>query len=138
MIFVDTGAWIALSDKSDQYHLESVRIYNELKQQKSRFVTTDYVLDETVTRLRFDTIHQVAVRFLDAMEDSENAGILKIIRTDETLFREAVSVFRKYDSAVLSFTDCVSFAVCRKYGINQAFGFDRHFAMMGISLYSAD
>jgi predicted nucleic acid-binding protein len=133
MIFVDTGAWIALSDKSDQYHPESVRIYTELKQQKSRFATTDYVLDETVTRLRYDTIHQ---RFLDAMEDSENAGILKIIRTDEALFREAV--FRKYDSAVLSFTDCVSFAVCRKYGINQAFGFDRHFAMMGISLYSAD
>ncbi len=58
MIFVDTGAWIALTDVSDQYHLEAVSIYTQLKQRKARFLTTDYVIDETVTRLSMmlDTI----------------------------------------------------------------------------------
>jgi len=37
MIFVDTGAWIALTDTSDQYHSEAIRIYAELKKQKEQF-----------------------------------------------------------------------------------------------------
>jgi len=34
MIFIDSGAWIALTDRKDQYHKKAVLIYNELK--KSR------------------------------------------------------------------------------------------------------
>lgn len=57
MIFVDTGAWIALTDRSDRHHAEAVAIYKSLRQGRERFVTTDYVIDETVTRLRHDTTH---------------------------------------------------------------------------------
>jgi len=136
MIFSDTGAWIALSDKSDQYHHNAVRIYSELKNRKERFVTSDYVLDETLTRLRYDAGYRIAVKFLDAIAASQESGILSVVRIDDMLFAKAVSVFRKYDSAVLSFTDCTSFALCREYGIHQAFAFDSHFSMMGISLVS--
>lgn len=31
MIFVDTGAWIAVTDASDQYHYQAVKIYALLK-----------------------------------------------------------------------------------------------------------
>ena len=57
MIFVDTGAWIALSDRRDQYHNDAVAIYTRLKRQKERLLTTDYLIDETVTRLRYDLGH---------------------------------------------------------------------------------
>ena len=30
MIFVDSGAWIALLDREDQYHSDAVTIYNDL------------------------------------------------------------------------------------------------------------
>ena len=136
MIFVDTGAWIALTDTSDQYHDEAAQIYATLKQQRIRFITTDYVIDEAVTRLRYDANHRVALEFLDAMTLSGTAGALQIVHINESLFKDAVSIFRKYDSAVLSFTDCVSFAVCKNYEIPEAFAFDRHFAMMGVSLRS--
>jgi predicted nucleic acid-binding protein len=134
MIFVDTGAWIALVDKSDQHYNDASIIYKKLKQQKERFLTTDYVVDETVTRLRYDANHQVAVKFLDLIEQSEKTRILRRIQIDETLFQNAIAIFRKYDSAVLSLTDCSSFAVCQMYNIYQAFAFDKHFTMMGISL----
>ena len=46
MIFVDSGAWIALLNQKDQYHDDAVVIYNGLKQQRVRLLTTDYVIDE--------------------------------------------------------------------------------------------
>ena len=134
MIFVDTGAWIALSDRRDQHHSDAVAIYTRLKQQKERLLTTDYLVDETVTRLRYDLSHSVAVQFLDFIEETEGTGVLTVIEIDGTLFQEAKRLFRQYDSAKLSFTDCTSFAVCQRYKISEAFAFDRHFTMMGMTL----
>ncbi len=134
MIFVDTGAWIALTDVSDQYHLEAVSIYTQLKQRKARFLTTDYVIDETVTRLRYDAGHHIAIKFLDLIALSQSNSILRVIHIDRRLFQNAISIFRRYDSAILSFTDCVSFVVCKAYEIDEAFAFDGHFPMMGVTL----
>jgi predicted nucleic acid-binding protein len=136
MIFVDTGAWIALTDKSDQHHADAVAIYTKLKRRRERLLTTDYVIDETVTRLKYDTNHRVALAFLDSLAPAEKTGNLRIVRIDEALFDDAVSIFRQYDTAVLSLTDCTSFAVCRAHGIDEAFGFDQHFTMMKIALLS--
>lgn len=44
MIFVDTRAWIALSDKKDQGHGNATTIYAQLKRQKERLLTTDYIM----------------------------------------------------------------------------------------------
>ncbi|QTA79726.1 PIN domain-containing protein [Desulfonema limicola] len=85
MIFTDTGAWIALLDKSDRYHDAAVRIYSRLKQEKEKFLTTDYIIDETVTRLRYDAAHDIAVQFLELIDIAEKSGILKIIRIDEKI-----------------------------------------------------
>ena len=134
MIFVDTGAWIALTDRKDQYHGDAVVIYTRLKRRKERLATTDYLVDETVTRLRYDLSHSAAVRFLDFIERAEETGVLTVIRIDETLFQEAKRLFRQYDSTKLSFTDCTSFVVCQMYKISEVFAFDRHFTMLGITL----
>lgn len=134
MIFVDSGAWIAFFDPTDQYHNDAVTIYADLKRQRARFLTTDYVLDETITRLRYDVSHSVAVQFLDLIESVEKTGVLTIAEIDKTLFQEAKRLFRQYDSAKLSFTDCTSFAVCQKHKISETYAFDDHFAMMGITV----
>ena len=134
MIFVDSGAWIALSYQRDQNHTAAVTIYADLKQQRARFLTTDYVLDETITRLRYDVSHSVAVQFLDFIERAQKIDGLTVTEIDKTLFQEAKRLFRQYDSAKLSFTDCTSFAVCQKHNISETYAFDEHFAMMGITV----
>ena len=134
MIFVDSGAWIALSNQRDQNYTDAVTIYADLKRQRARFLTTDYVLDETITRLRYDVSHSVAVQFLDFIERAEKIDGLTVTEIDKTLFQEAKRLFRQYDSAKLSFTDCTSFAVCQKHKISETYAFDDHFAMMGITV----
>lgn len=132
MIFVDTGAWIALLNPRDQHHHDAVAVYNDLQQ--IRLLTTDYVIDETVTRLIYDTNHALAVEFLDRIELLEETEILTIAEIDKNVFEAAKTLFRQYDSVQLSFTDCTSFVICRVHNISEAFGFDRHFPIMGIEL----
>lgn len=134
MTFVDTGAWIALSDRKDQNYGAALGVYGRLKLQRERLVTTDYVVDETVTRLRYDLSHAAASQFIDLVELVEKTGVLSLVRIDGGLLQEAKDIFRQYDTVVLSFTDCTSFAVCRKHKISQAFAYDQHFAMMGLAL----
>ncbi len=137
MIFVDTGAWIALTDRADQYHREATAIYARLKQQRERLVTTDYVLDEMMTRLRYDSGHHQALRFIDLITRAEKAGVLLRVLVNPAVFQAALTLFRQYDAVALSFTDCTSFVVCEQYQIREAFAFDQHFLLRGIAFYSS-
>ena len=134
MIFVDTGAWIAILNRKDQHHQDAVTIYNKLQQEAVHFLTTDYIIDETATRLRYDTNHSVAVMFLERIELLVETNILTLIEIDKDVFEKAIALFRQYDSARLSFTDCTSFVVCKENNISEAFAFDQHFFIMGIDL----
>ncbi|MDE0084297.1 MAG: PIN domain-containing protein [Candidatus Poribacteria bacterium] len=134
MIFVDTGAWLALLNQRDQHHHDAVAVFNDLRQQRSRLLTTDYVIDETVTRVRYDTNHALSVLFLNRIELLEETGVLTIAGIDKNVFEAAKVLFRQYDSVRLSFTDCTSFVICRVNNISEAFAFDRHFPIMGIDL----
>ena len=134
MIFVDTGAWIAILNWRDQHHQEVVAMYNKLQQQQTRLLTTDYVIDETVTRLRYDANHSLAVMFFNRIELFMETGVLTVAEIDKNIFEKAKALFRQYDSARLSFTDCTSFVVCQENNIREAFAFDQHFSMMEINL----
>ena len=134
MIFVDTGAWIAISNPRDQHHHEAVAIYNDLRHRETQLLTTDYVIDETITRLRYDENHRMAVLFLRHIEHLETVTDVVLVAIDNDLFEKAKALFRQYNSARLSFTDCTSFVVCHENNIREAFAFDQHFPMMGIDL----
>ena len=50
-VFVDTWAWIALSNRKDTHHEVAKREYEVIKAAGYRMVTSDYVLDEVITAL---------------------------------------------------------------------------------------
>ena len=137
MIFVDSGAWIAVLNPKDRHHEEANATLAGLQQRNITLVTTDYVIDETATRLRYDTNHALAVKFLDAIEKFEMSGDVTVIAITAEVFQEAKALFRQRNSPRLrlSFTDCTSFVVCRSDNrITEAFAFDEDFPKMGIPL----
>ena len=125
--FVDTSAWYALADKRDQHHREAVEILGRLRE-NCLLVTTDYVIDETVTIIRFRLSHSASVDFLDRIHRSKS---VKVVFTSREMFQQAEEIFRRYSDKHWSMTDCVSFAVMNKLRLSDAFAFDRHFTEYG-------
>jgi len=134
-LFADTGAWCALYDRSDVYHARASAFLQELKRQKARLITSDYVLDETLTLLRFRAGHKEAVEFGRWVLQSP---LVKVINVDEKIWQAAWEIFIRYKDKDFSFTDCTSFALMRQLGLTNAFTFDHHFEQAGFKMLPAE
>ena len=97
-------------------------------------VTTDFVLDEVVTRLRYDIGHAEAAEFLALVHSAAEAGVLGIVRISQDLWEKAEVIFLRYADVCLSFTDCTSFAWLAANPVDEVFGYDSHFEIMGHTL----
>lgn len=130
-VFVDTSAWVALMDKSDTRHLEAVEYYQKLILAKKPIITSDYVLSETFTRVRYDAGHPTAMKFHQLITEAEITKQLRIDWVGREIYDEAWEIFEKYSDQTFSFTDCTSFAIAKKAKINEIFAFDEDFSVMG-------
>jgi predicted nucleic acid-binding protein len=131
-IFVDTSAWYALNDRKDQNHKKAGKFIESLKAEPVLLFTTDYVVDETLTLLRFRVSHRAAASFLRLFSQSQQ--IVREQATSDQLTR-AEEIFLQYKDKLWSFTDCVSFAFMEEKRLKDAFTFDAHFNQFGMHVY---
>ena len=129
-LFVDTGAWFALADKSDQHHNQAIEVYPDLLR-NYRLLTTNLVIAETYILIRRAIGHQAAITFLENLAASP-----RVIKTysDSVLEETAEAILRKFQDQDFSYTDAVSFASMKQYEIMRAFSFDQHFVTAGFTL----
>jgi len=128
LIFVDTGASLALHRERDQYHREATHLWKTLK---PPYVISSHVVDELATSLgRLAGFRYAADRIADLYASPE-IDVLTSVREDEL---EALRWMREYADQRVSFTDCVSFALMRRHRIRTAFTFDRHFRLAGFEV----
>ena len=121
MIFVDTGAWFASLIPTDPDHASATAW---LAENSSPLLTTDYVIDETLTLLRARGERTRALLLGARFFRDGLAEIHKITETDLEL---AWETFERFADKDWSFTDCTSKVVMDQLRITQAFAFDHHF-----------
>lgn len=133
-VFVDTGAWIALLKRNDSLHKQA-RIYYEAKvASRDRLLTTNYVVDETATHLRYDAGLEAALVFRRALDEAITARRLRLVWIDERLEREGWQILERYADVELSLTDATSAAVARRAKVREVFGFDADFRALGFDV----
>ena len=125
---MDTAGFLALWDAGDEHHATACSLQRKLADERRRFVTSEYVVDETVTLLLIRHSHAAAVDFLDTMEQSK---VMRLEWIGPERFRAAADLFRRHGDKHWSFTDCVSFAVMRDLGMLDAFTTDHHYRQAG-------
>lgn len=123
-LFVDTGAFIALTDADDENHKAAASFYRNAKEKGARFVTTNFVVCETMNYLRARISHQIAVLF---RENLKKSGFIEIVTVTPAIEDAASTIFKRYTDKDFSFTDCTSFSMMRSLKIKEAFAFDKHF-----------
>lgn len=125
-VFVDTGVWYAMADKSDQYHKKAIEYIKKLVT-NNNFVTTNLVIHETLMLLSRKISKTAAIKFLDMIYSQDN---IKIIENEDSIEQKAYRIFKKYTDQDFSITDCLSFVVMKENRIKKAFTFDKHFKTM--------
>jgi len=129
-VFMDTAGFLALWDASDEHHRLAAHLQAELARKRRRFLTTDYVVDETTTLLSVRHSHAAASDFLETTVTSASLN-LEWVGSD--YFHIAAKLFRRHDDKQWSFTDCVSFTVMRALSIQDCFTTDHHFRQAGFN-----
>jgi uncharacterized protein len=125
MVFVDTGAWYACTVPDDENHQKA---QDWLRANAQSLLTTDYVVDETLTLLKVRGHATLALDLGKALFAAELADIVLVTEED---IQQAWQTFRRFQDKDWSFTDCTSKVVMERLHAVEAFSFDHHFRQFG-------
>jgi hypothetical protein len=133
-VFVDTAGWVACADTADPAHARSLAARDAALGSGQLLVTTDFVVDETLTLLRTRLGLSATETWYRTVEATPR---VQWERIDGERFDKALHLFFQIRDQGFSFTDCTSFVVMREGRLTQALTTDRHFRQMGFQLLPA-
>ena len=133
--FIDTSGFYSLLVRRDPLHARAAELVADAADVRGRFVTTDYVIDETVTLLKARGHGELVEPLFQAIDYSE---AMRVEWTTSERFAEASSFCLRHTDKAWSFTDCVSFAVMQSLRLTRALTSDNHFEQGGFQVLLKD
>jgi hypothetical protein len=133
-VFIDTGGWMACADRADPAHAACTVARDATLEAGRILVTTDFVVDETLTLIRFRLGLAAAKAWWQQIDGSAR---LRWERVENDRFERARQLFFEYRDKDLSFTDCTSVAVMRELKLKAVITTDRHFHQVGFDVLPA-
>jgi uncharacterized protein len=131
-VFVDSGAWIALRSRRDQYHAEADRLFHEAVRLRITLITTNLVLAEVHRLTLFRAGVEPALRALDRIDASPRVTVKF---PDAASHAAARRWLERLAPHPITYTDAISFAVMERAGCSEVLGFDSDFAIAGFTLW---
>lgn len=129
LLFIDTSAFFAFIDSSDENHKAISEIFHNSTEQ---FVTSNYILDELITLLRVRKIPLEKFKdFIDALWGNE---VCNLVRIKEEIDFDSWKLMNKYNDHLFSFTDCSSFILMKNFNIQKVCTLDKHFQIAGFEI----
>jgi predicted nucleic acid-binding protein len=130
-VFVDSGAWIALTASRDPLHGRAREQWAELRSTGAKLHTSVPVVIETFTFLDRNANRDVALAWKQSLDA---LGSVKILPCELRDLEQSWDYFKRSDLHKLSAVDATSFAIMRRLRIRWAFTFDHHFAVVGFRM----
>ena len=133
-LFIDTSAWYPLADRRHPDHAVLARTLREWVRRGARIVTTNVVVGETHALLLRRAGRAAALAFVEAVRRPPNrVEYITAEREEEAIGRW----LERFADQRFSLVDACSFAVMSELGIREALTLDRHFAVAGFVVLSA-
>ena len=127
-VFVDTSALFALLDAEDAGHAAAFPAWSSGIDDCAGFVTTNYVLVETISLVQ-RLLGIDAVRILI----DEMLPMIDTLWVTDADHTAALNALLTAGRRQLSLVDCVSFTIMRRLGIREYLGLDPHFEEQGFT-----
>ena len=127
-LFVDTSAWFAYANRKDPQHESIGEIVRAFP---GRLVTSNFVFDEAISLCLYRLGHSIARSVGAVLLDPDEIDIVRVTVEDE---QAAWKLFGQRADQRFSFTDCTSFALMRRLGLDEVLALDEDFRTMGFSL----
>jgi len=127
-VFADTGYWIALLDPQDTLHSKAINLSITFTQ--VQIVTSEMVLTEILNHFskRGNFLRYAAANLIESLQ--ENPAITIIPQTD-SIFQQALLLYKQRPDQAWSHTDCSSFCIMQQQNILEALAYDKHFEQAG-------
>lgn len=132
--FVDTGAWVALLAPGDVHHAHARETLAELLSRNALMVTSNYIIDETVTWLRMRAGYADAAAFRDILARSQECNRLHLAWVSESVEQKAWELFTQHPGLKLSLTDCTSAVLVAELKL-AVWTYDSDFAALGCRVW---
>jgi predicted nucleic acid-binding protein len=132
-VFIDSSAFISLFDKRDQMHEEVMSKFQMYQQMGALFMISDYILDELYTWMIKRINQREVVKAITFMEKAEQNAEIKIVFIDSLFFKKAQGAFLNFSEHKISFTDAVSYVLCKEFKIDEIFTLDADFKKMRLN-----
>lgn len=113
-LFVATSTWFAYANRIADFD--------------GRLVTSNFIFDETLSLCLYRLGHAAAERVGAVLLDPDTIDLIRVTPEDEQL---AWTLFRQRADQRYSFTDCASFGLMRRLGIDTALALDEDFRAEG-------
>lgn len=130
-VFVDTAAWLALVNKTDEFHEKAKDVRKRLLEEEATFITTNQVIIEVANSLSKPRFRKAVVGLITSIWESENITVVKI---EDEIYSRSWEMYKDRDDKEWSLTDCMSFVVMEDKAIQSAFTTDHHFEQAGFTI----
>ena len=121
-----------LADESDPQHRTARTFRDQWLDSAGVLVSSDFVMDETLTLIRVRLGLDAAERWWEQVEGSQRLYWEWI---DQGRAEKARHWFFRWRDKDFSFTDCSSFVVMKERRIRAALTNDRHFVQAGFQMF---
>jgi predicted nucleic acid-binding protein len=128
-VFLDTAGMLALWDDRDQWHSRGEKAFQALMADRTRLVTSSFVLLECGNAAARRPYRQAVVRLRESLEQSHAL----VAPTDDD-WRKGWLAYESGDAESAGLVDQVSFAIMRRLKLTTAFTHDKHFRAAGFQI----
>ncbi len=127
-VFVDASAWIAITNRRDDYHSAARELYHELLAARVPLFATTWVAYEALSLIKSRMGYE---KMLELWQVLSNPRTVRLIRVSEAMEEAGLQIFFGFQDKSWGVVDCVSIATMRLLGCRRAFAFDDHFREAG-------
>lgn len=121
-VFVDADAFVALAKEEDAHHESALKLLDWLIDRHARFITSNYVIAESITVISQRVGHAHALQFIADIKSEQSIFLVRWITPQ--IEEQAIAIFQKQTSKNVSFVDCTNMAILSLLRIDAIFSFD--------------